>query len=83
MLGTLSINLAVSKMFLDFELKSPQGLMISASFFWPNLAIFAGLVGKSSFVTLFTVLSVHCADNITAIKHSKGEPQLRVGLGLG
>lgn len=70
-------------MFFDFELKSPQGFMISASFARPRAWIFSGVAGKSWLVTLLTVLSVHWAESITAIKHSKGEFRFNVGLGLG
>lgn len=81
--GTSSMFFAVSKMFFDFELKSPQGRMIWARRFWPNFAIFSGVVGKSCEVTLFTTLSVHWAESITATRHSKGVFHLRVGFGLG
>ena len=72
-------------MAFDFALKRPHVFMISASFFWPSLSIPLGVFAflKSSLVTRFTLMSVHCAERITAINASNGVFQFRVGFGFG
>jgi len=69
----------------DFALNSPHGLMISDNLFCPMLRIVAGVLAflNRTAVTLFTLISVHCAESITAINASKGVFQSRVGCGSG
>lgn len=71
----LSIRILESAIiFFDLLFESPQGRIISRTLSTPKDNIFSGLSAslKSSGVTSFTRLSVHCADSRTAIKKVKG-----------
>ena len=65
----------MASIFFALVLYRPMLLMISRKPVSPSASIFSGVLawGKSLRVATFTLLSVACADRITAISNSNGE----------